>query len=192
VIGLDALAAQDDGPTLWYRQPAAKWTEALPVGNGELGAMVFGGTAKERVQLNIDSLWAGKPEGRDRKGAHVHLAKAREMLFAGQYREAEELVQKEFMSERQVRSHQTLGDLLLEFPGHEEVEDYRRELNLRDGIVTVRYRVNARGLSACCCARRARFSSSMRASAAAIRLGQTVQLSRFPCAIRSLPIFQML
>lgn len=136
-----SLAAQHDHPVLWYRQPAKNWNQALPVGNGRLGAMVFGDTACERIQLNLDSLWAGKPEDRDRKGAHVHLQKARELLFAGEYREAEQLVQKQFMSERWVRSHQTLGDLELTFPGHEGATDYRRALNLRDGIATVSYRV---------------------------------------------------
>ena len=135
------IAAQD-GPVLWYRQPAASWNEALPVGNGRHGAMVFGRTAHERIQLNVDSLWAGRPEDRDRAGAAQHLAKARELLFAGQHREAEQLVQREFMSERWVRSHQTLGELSLAFPGHERVEDYRRELDLRDGIATVRYRLD--------------------------------------------------
>ena len=123
-----ALVAQDPAAVLWYRQPAQNWNEALPVGNGRLGAMVFGGSGCERIQLNIDSLWAGKPEDRDRKGAHEHLQKARQMLFAGQYREAEQLVQKEFMAERCVRSYQTLGDLELTFPGHEAATDYRREL----------------------------------------------------------------
>lgn len=135
------LGAQNPAPCLWYDEPAAAWTDALPVGNGAMGAMVFGRTASERIQLNHHELWAGKPEDRDRKGAHVHLQKARELLFAGRYREAEQLVQREFMSERWTRSHQTLGDLELVFPGHEQVEGYRRELNLRDGVVTVRYRV---------------------------------------------------
>ena len=135
------VAGQDPGPSLWYRKPAEQWTEALPVGNGRLGAMVFGGTGRERLQLNVDSLWAGAPADRDRKGARRHLAEARKLLFAGDYRAAEQLVQKEFMSERWVRSHQTLGDLTLTFPGHAEVEDYRRELRLRDGIVRVSYRV---------------------------------------------------
>lgn len=142
VLASFAPAAAQQAPIgLWYRQPAEKWTEALPVGNGRLGAMVFGRTAEERIQLNLDSLWAGRPVDRDRRGAHVHLGEARELLFAGRYREAEQLVQAEFLSERWVRSHQTLGDLLMTFPGHEEVEDYRRELDLREGVVRVRYRV---------------------------------------------------
>ncbi|MCA8963497.1 MAG: glycoside hydrolase family 95 protein [Planctomycetes bacterium] len=137
------LSAHDPGPSIWYRQPATKWTEALPIGNGRLGAMVFGGTGEERIQCNVDALWAGSPADghRDRKGAHAYLAKARELLFAGKYAEAEKLVQAEFMTPREVRSHQTLGDVLLTFPGHDKATDYRRELNLRDGVVTVRYRV---------------------------------------------------
>jgi len=136
-----ALAAQDPAPALWYRQPAKNWNQALPVGNGQLGAMVFGRPAKERIQCNVDSLWAGGSVDRDRKGVSAHLDEARRLLFAGKYREAEKLVQKEFMSERWIRSHQTLGDIELTFPGHEAATDYRRELNLRDGIVKVTYRV---------------------------------------------------
>ena len=136
-----SLTAQQPANTLWYRQPAKSWNEALPIGNGKLGAMVFGRTANERIQCNIDSLWAGSRVDRDRKGAYEHLGKARQLLFDGKYREAEQLVQREFMSKRWIRSHQTLGDLELVFPGHDKVEGYRRELNLRDGIAKVTYRV---------------------------------------------------
>jgi len=137
-----SLAAQMDPPGLWYRQPAKNWNEALPVGNGQLGAMVFGRPGAERVQLNIDSLWAGKPVGRDRKGARRHLGRARELLFEGDYRQAEQLVQREFMSERWIRSHQTLGDLLLDVPGHKQVGNYQRRLDLRTGIATTSYQVD--------------------------------------------------
>lgn len=133
--------AQEPSPALWYGQPAKNWNQALPVGNGRLGAMVFGGTVTERIQCNVDSLWAGSPVERDRLGAKAHLDKARELLFAGKYREAGDLVQKQFMSERWVRSHQTLGDIELTFAGHEQATNYRRELNLRDGIVKVTYQV---------------------------------------------------
>ena len=119
-----SLAAQQPANTLWYRQPAKSWNEALPIGNGKLGAMVFGRTANERIQCNIDSLWAGSRVDRDRKGAYEHLGKARQLLFDGKYREAEQLVQREFMSKRWIRSHQTLGDLELVFPGHDKVEGY--------------------------------------------------------------------
>lgn len=130
---------------LWYKQPAATWNEALPVGNGRLGAMVFGGAASERIQLNEDSLWAGSPVGRDRAGASRHLAEARRLLFAGDYAAAEKLVQNEFMSERWVRSHQTLGELRIDMVGggHDEPADYVRELDLRDGIARSTYRAGA-------------------------------------------------
>ncbi|MCA8951863.1 MAG: glycoside hydrolase family 95 protein [Planctomycetes bacterium] len=140
-VAFAAAAAAQPARWLWYKQPAATWNEALPVGNGRLGAMVFGGMRKERLQLNEDSLWAGSPVDRDRHGAHEHLAKARELLFAGEYAAAEALVQQEFMSERWVRSHQTLGDLLLEFPGHSEATEYRRQLDLDDGIARTLYRL---------------------------------------------------
>jgi len=97
---------------LWYRQPAQKWTEALPVGNGRLGAMVFGGTAAERIQLNEDTLWAGPPIAQDRAGAYAHIAEARKLIFEGKYSEAQSIIQREVMGPPiSPRSHQTLGNL---------------------------------------------------------------------------------
>ncbi|MEM7309814.1 MAG: glycoside hydrolase family 95 protein [Planctomycetota bacterium] len=127
--------------TLWYDEPAARWEEALPVGNGRLGAMVFGGVGAERLALNEDTIWAGAPFERDRKGAHEHLAAARELFFEGRVVEGQALMQKEFMTERIIRSYQPLGDLTLTFPGHdaESVEGYRRDLDLDDAVATTRY-----------------------------------------------------
>jgi len=131
--------------SLWYRQPAKQWVEALPVGNGRLGAMVFGGVPEERIQLNEESVWAGYPLERDRKGAYRHLPEIRRLLFAGKYVEAEGLVAREIMGERiNPRSYQTLGDLRLKFPDEGAVSDYRRELNLDDGIARVEYRVGGK------------------------------------------------
>ena len=79
---------------LWYNQPARKWTEALPVGNGRLGAMVFGGTAQERIQLNEDTIWAGPPVPEDRVGAYEHIAEARKLIFEGKYAEAQRIMQR--------------------------------------------------------------------------------------------------
>ena len=126
---------------LWYRQPAQKWTEALPVGNGRLGAMVFGGAEIERLQLNEDTVWAGHPIDRDRVGAYKHLPEARRLIFEGKYAEAQKLVQKEFMGPRLIRSYQTLGDLRLRFETGQNITDYRRELDLDTGIASVTYRV---------------------------------------------------
>jgi alpha-L-fucosidase 2 len=125
---------------LWYDKPAQKWTEALPVGNGRLGAMVYGTVQTERLQLNEDTVWAGHPLERDRVGAYKHLPDARRLIFEGKYAEAQRIMQREFMGERLVRSYQTLGDVRLRFGDNEQVTDYRRQLNLDTAVVTVTYR----------------------------------------------------
>ena len=139
-----AFTSRTQGPrgkwVLWYRAPAAKWTEALPVGNGRLGAMVFGDPREERIQLNEDTVWAGEPIERDRKGAHVHLAEARRLAFEGKYVESQRIMQDEFMGERLIRSYQTLGDLTLRFNSEESVTDYQRSLDLDTAVATTIYR----------------------------------------------------
>jgi len=127
---------------LWYQQPAKEWTEALPVGNGRLGAMVFGGTGTERIQLNEDTIWAGHPVERDRAGAYKHLPIIRRMLFEGKYAEAQKLAQEQFFGERLIRSYQTLGDLHLQLDNAGAVTNYRRELDLDKAIASVRYEQN--------------------------------------------------
>lgn len=124
---------------LWYRQPAQKWTEALPIGNGRLGAMVFGETDIERLQLNEDTIWAGQPIERDRIGAYKYLPEIRQLIFEGKYVEAQDIAQKEFMGPRFIRSYQTLGDLLLKFFNNDTITDYRRELDLDTAIAKVTY-----------------------------------------------------
>ncbi|MBN2269225.1 MAG: glycoside hydrolase family 95 protein, partial [Sedimentisphaerales bacterium] len=106
---------------LWYNQPAAKWTEALAVGNGRLGAMVFGGTTFERIQLNEDTLWAGPPVPQDRVGAYEHIAEARKLIFEGKYSEAQGIMQREVMGQRiSPRSYQTLGNLTISMAADEK------------------------------------------------------------------------
>ncbi len=134
------LSAADE-LVLWYEEPAESWVEALPVGNGRLGAMVFGGIGTERIQLNEKSLWAGKPLERDPVGAYEHLPKARALIFSGNYVEGERIMQEEFMGPRIAPlSYQTLGDLWLEFDHSEEVQNYRRELDLDTATASVQYR----------------------------------------------------
>jgi alpha-L-fucosidase 2 len=125
---------------LWYGKPAQKWTEALPVGNGRLGAMVFGTVETERLQLNEDTLWAGQPVERDRVGADEHLAEARRLIFEGKYTEGQKIMQREFMGPRLIRSYQTLGDLHLRFQGRQPVTGYRRQLDLDSAIASVSYK----------------------------------------------------
>ena len=127
---------------LWYENPATHWVEALPVGNGRLGAMVFGGTDVERVQLNEDTLHAGGPYDASNPDALAALPEARRLIFAGRFREANDLIGARMMAHpiRQM-PYQTLGDLHLGFPGHEACSDYRRELDLETAIASVSYRL---------------------------------------------------
>ncbi|GAB6927282.1 glycoside hydrolase family 95 protein [Paenibacillus sp. JCM 10914] len=126
--------------TLWYRQPAARWEEALPIGNGQLGAMVFGGVREERIQWNADTLWSGFPRDTNNYEALRHLAAARELIASRRYVEAEKLIEGKMVG-RSTESFLPLGDLIIEHGGLEgEWKDYCRELNLDTGIISTRFR----------------------------------------------------
>lgn len=128
--------------TLWYRQPAVNWVEALPIGNGRLGAMVFGGIAQERIQFNEDTVWTGGPHEYQHEGAVNFLPELRRLLAEGKQKEAHELGMKEFMSvPLRQKAYQPCGDLILEFPGHEAATDYLRTLDLDSAVAGVRYRL---------------------------------------------------
>ena len=141
MVGLSP-AATNNALKLWYTQPAEKWTEALPIGNGRMGAMVFGGTASERIQFNEDTLWRGKPHDYVRTGAGDQLAEIRRLLTEGKSKEATALAREKFLSDpvRQL-PYQPFGDLRLTFPGHENVTNYRRELDLDSALASVKYDV---------------------------------------------------
>lgn len=141
------LIAQDSVDlTLWYRQPAAQWNHALPVGNGRLGAMIFGGTATERIQLNEETFWAGGPYDPTTKGGAEALPEIQRLLFEGEVAKAHDLFGRTMMGvPYEQMKYQSLGDLWLFFPGHEEVTDYRRELNIDEAISRVSYRVGGVG-----------------------------------------------
>lgn len=142
LVAVVSTAFANSDLKLWYRQPAAAWVEALPVGNGPMGAMVFGGTAEERIQFNEDTVWNGTPHEYHHEGAVKFLPEIRRLLVAGQQKEAEELAMKEFMSvPLRQKAYQPVGDLLLSFPGHEEVTHYTRELDLDTAVARTTYRV---------------------------------------------------
>ncbi len=130
------------GPdVLWYRAPAANWNEALPVGNGRLAAMVFGGVRDERLQLNEDTVWAGQKLDRVNPKAAESLPEIRRLLFAGKPAEAEAIADKTIISvPRRMPPYQTLGDLSIHFQIDGEATDYRRELSLDDAIARVQFR----------------------------------------------------
>jgi alpha-L-fucosidase 2 len=133
---------------LWYRQPANQWEEALPVGNGRLGAMVFGGTSVERMQLNEDTLWSGGPKDWDNPQAAVYLADVRRLIFARRYTEADELCQ--MMQGPFTQSYQPLGDLWIEW-GDPSIrlrcQEYSRDLDLDFGVATTRFYVDGVGFT---------------------------------------------
>lgn len=161
---------EDAATRLWYVAPATVWEEALPIGNGRLGAMVFGGVAEDRIQFNESTLWTGGPHEYQHDGAVRHLPRIRELLqemrrlerealrldpeqaspdsqavmkeARGAQRAAEDLATREFMSvPLRQRAYQPCGDLRLTFAGHDAATDYRRELDLDTATVSVRYRV---------------------------------------------------
>ena len=133
-------ARPDPTTTLWYRHPAQDWKDALPLGNGRLGAMVFGRTAEERIQLNEDTLWSGGPYSQVRPGGAAHLAEIQQAIFAGDYRRAHELFGRHTMGYPvEQQKYQALGDLVLSFPGAEETTDYRHQLDLDQAVVSTRY-----------------------------------------------------
>jgi alpha-L-fucosidase 2 len=136
---LFATVLAADPPVLWYRQPATEWNEALPLGNGRLGAMVFGDPARDRIQFNESTVWTGGPHEYQREGAVTVLPELRRLLAAGRQREAEALAMDRFMSDpiRQ-RSYQALGDLWIEQKVRAPA-DYRRELNLDTATASVRF-----------------------------------------------------
>lgn len=124
---------------LWYKRPAEEWNQALPIGNGRLGAMIFGRTDIERLQLNEDSVWHGGPRDRNNPDALRHLEAIRSHLFNGRPGKAQRLAATALSGIPQSQRHYTpLGDLYIEF-GHQDVQYYCRELDLESGIVTVSY-----------------------------------------------------
>ncbi|WP_042203772.1 glycoside hydrolase family 95 protein [Paenibacillus camerounensis] len=127
---------------LKYKQPAAVWEEALPLGNGHMGAMVFGGTAEERFQLNEDTLWSGFPRDTNNYEALRYLKKARELVAEGSYTEAEKLINSRMLGVN-CQAYMPLGDLLLSQPGADSCTEYSRELDLDSGIAAVSFRTEA-------------------------------------------------
>jgi alpha-L-fucosidase 2 len=133
-------AAPDRDLVLWYPKPATQWVEALPVGNGRLGAMVFGGPSEEHIQFNESTVWTGVPREYQHEGAVKVLPQLRQLLREGKQAEAEALAMKDFMSvPLRQEKYQPFGDVRLKLAGG-EATDYRRELDLDSAVASVRYR----------------------------------------------------
>lgn len=147
-----AANAQSAAPTntntaplkLWYTQPSGNvWENAPPVGNGRLGAMVYGNVEKETIQLNEHTIWSGSPNQNNSPEALAALPGIRQLIFSGKYKEAEQLTNKTFFSSRSFgQRFQPAGNLLLKFNGHEAYSNYQRELDIEKAVAKTSYTVN--------------------------------------------------
>lgn len=135
------LKTKQNEHILWYEQAAKNWEEALPIGNGRLGAMVYGDPKNEKIQLNDDSLWPKDLGWGDPEGTPEDLREIRELLFKGENQKVDSLLVKKFSNKTVVRSHQTLGDLLINLK-HNNISNYKRSLNLNKALIEVNYKVD--------------------------------------------------
>ncbi len=136
------LCVQAQDLKLWYEKPATTWVEALPVGNSSMGAMVYGGTSKEELQLNEETVWGGSPHRNDNPKAKEHLQEVRDLIFAGKTMEAQQLIDKTFYTGKNGMPYQTIGSLMIEMPDLGEVSDYYRDLDLERAVATTRFKAD--------------------------------------------------
>jgi len=133
----------DPTTCLWYLHPAAKWDEALPVGNGRLGAMVFGKTDEERIQFNEDTYWSGGPYSQTRPGGNRHIQEIQDLIFKGEYIKAHNLFGRYLMGYPvEQMKYQSMGDIILKLHSEGEVEEYIQSLDLDKAIARVEYTQN--------------------------------------------------
>ena len=138
-----ALFAEEQ--RLWYTAPARTWVEALPVGNSRMGAMVYGGTEYEQLQLNEESFWAGGPHNNNSNKFRENLNAIRSLIFAERFGEAQGLIDRTAFTGQHGMRYLTLGSLMLHFPGHKDATDYSRELNISNAVATTTYNVGGVG-----------------------------------------------
>ena len=132
-----------DQERLWYDAPAGRWLEALPLGNGQMAAMVFGGIADETIQLNESTFWSGSPHDNNSKTSLEHLDEVRQLIYAGREEEAEALINKEFIPGPHGQRFLTLGSLRMHFENMpEKVDDYCRDLDLTRAVAGVEFTAN--------------------------------------------------
>lgn len=141
--GIAYSQEQEQDMRLWYDKPAELWVEALPLGNGRLGAMAYGNPAREEIQLNEETIWGGSPHNNTNPLAKEALGEIRRLIFEGKYKEAQELCGKAITSPSAYgMPYQTVGSLRLDFEGQENYTDYYRDLDIRRAVATTRYTVD--------------------------------------------------
>lgn len=143
LISLTAIINAQQEMKLWYDKPALDWNQALPLGNGRLGAMAFGSPMVEHLQLNEETIWAGSPNSNAHKLEDGVLDKVRQLIFEGKYVEAQDLATAKIMSPKNHgMPYQTMGDLFISFPNHNQYTDYYRDLNISNATASVSYKVD--------------------------------------------------
>lgn len=143
LIWQSVMGQQKSELTLWYDTPAAYWNQALPLGNGRLGAMVFGDPVVERLQLNEETIWSGSPNNNTHDKALAALPKVRNLIFEGKYKEAQDLATSDIMSQtNNGMNYQTFGSIYVSFPGHQNYTNYYRDLNIENATAQVQYQVD--------------------------------------------------
>ena len=143
-----AMCCRAEDLTLWYSRPAAEWTEALPVGNSRMGAMVYGGTDKETIQFNEETFWSGSPYNNDSPRALAALPEVRRLIFAGREKEAEKLLDQTFFTGQHGMRFLPAGYLHMDFPGHENATAYRRQLDLATALASCSSRLSIHAVKA--------------------------------------------
>ena len=136
-----SIVLQAQEHRLWYRKPASHWLEALPIGNSKLGAMVYGGTEVETLQLNEETFWSGGPHENNSSESLEHLPDVRNLIFAGREKDAHQLIEKHFIKGPHGMRYLPVGNIQLNF-GHRQVVGYERELNLGNALASTSYIYN--------------------------------------------------
>ena len=142
LAAFSACSNGDKSMKLWYNEPATKWVEALPVGNGMMGAMIYGGVADETIQLNEETIWTGEPNNNANPDAREAIPEIRKLMFEGRFAEAQAMATEKVMSKtNHGMAYQPAGNLLMTFPGHDAPKDYYRDLDISTAVATVKYSI---------------------------------------------------
>jgi len=145
-LSISLLSCSKNEPSndlkIWYDHPASEWNEALPVGNGRLGAMVFGDPASEHLQLNEETLWAGGPHNNINPAVAPYLGKVRELIFKGKYEESHSVANENIKADQNGMPYQTMGDIFIDFPGIDAYDEYYRELDISSAVAQTKFSAN--------------------------------------------------
>lgn len=141
LLAVSTLTVTAQNHRLWYAKPATHWLEAVPVGNSHMGAMIYGGTETEEIQLNEETFWSGSPHNNNSSESLDKLQEVRRLIFQGKEREAEKIIDKAFVKGPHGMRFLPLGSVKLKL-GHKDVTNYRRELSLGDALATTSYVYN--------------------------------------------------